>query len=319
MLAWLYHLNPSPKLKESIERAVRLAAEFIHPDGSFGGEYGSRNTYNFFPHGFESAGRWMPEALSVNDRFLKGLAAGLSPCYGDDHIIGHHAWSYLLAWRDFVAERPVASARARGRVWLKEAGILIERRDDSEAYIALNKGGLFKIFRGDRLIASDTQISVRAREGSKVKNAVAHLVDEYDTHIEDDLVRVRGSLGWAKQARMTTIKLLTLRIVMLAGGRFFPDLVRKLLQKMLVTGKEEAPFTFIRTLRWQDGKWRVSDELSARSWGSVESVGFGCDQTSIYVVMSRTYQAGQLQGWTDLTPAIGSLSPGESLKVEREF
>jgi hypothetical protein len=319
MLAWLYHLNPSPELKESIERAVRLAAEFIHPDGSFGGEYGSRNTYNFFPHGFESAGRWMPEALSVNDRFLKGLAAGLSPCYGDDHIIGHHAWSYLLAWRDFVAERPVARSRPRGRVWLKEAGILIERRDDSEAYIALNKGGLFKIFRGDRLIASDTQISVRAREGSKVKNAVAHLVDQYETHIEDDLVRVRGSLGWAKQARMTTIKLLTLRIAMLAGGRFFPDLVRKLLQKMLVTGKEDAPFTFIRTLRWQDGRWRVSDELSARSWSGVESVGFGCDQTSIYVVMSRTYQAGQLQGWTDLTPAIGSLSPGEPLKVEREF
>jgi hypothetical protein len=118
---------------------------------------------------------------------------------------------------------------------------------------------------------------------------------------------------------MTTIKLLALRIAMLALGRFFPDLVRKLLQKMLVTGKQDAPFTFIRTLRWQEGRWKVSDELSARSWGDVESVGFGCDQTSIYVVMSRTYQAGQLQGWTDLTPAVGRLAPGEPLKVEREY
>ncbi len=318
-LARLYELNPSVELKQSIERAVRLAAEFIHPDGSFGGEYGSRNTYNFFPHGFETAGRWMSEALSINDRFLKGIVAGLAPCYGDDHIIGHHAWSYLLAWRDFVPTRPAATVRPRGRVWLKEAGILIERREESEAYIALNKGGVFKVFRGDRLIASDTQISVRARAGGKVRNAVAHLVGRYDSRVEDDLISVRGSLGWAKQARMTTMKLLALRVMMLAGGRFFPNLVRKLLQKMLITGKEDAPFTFKRTLSWQGDRLKVSDELSARSWEGVEEVGFGCDQTSIYVVMSRTYQAGQLQGWTDLTSKVRSLAPGEPLKIEREF
>jgi len=68
-LASIYELNPDPRLKEAITRAVRAAAELMHPDGSFGGEYGSRNTYNFFPHGFELAGRWMPEALSVNDRW----------------------------------------------------------------------------------------------------------------------------------------------------------------------------------------------------------------------------------------------------------
>lgn len=318
-LARLHQLSPTPALKQSIERAVRLAAEFVHPDGSFGGEYGSRNTYNFFPHGFELAGRWMPEALSINDQFLKGIAAGLSPCYGDDHIIGHHAWSYLLAWRDFVPERPAANARPRGRVWLKEAGILIERRDGGEAYVALNKGGVFKIFRGDRLIASDTHISVRARAGGKVKNAVAHLAGRYETRVEDDLISVRGPLGWAKQARMTTMKLLALRVVMLAGGRFFPNLVRGLLQRMLITGKQDAPFTFARTLRYRDGAWEVSDELRARSWDGVESVGIGCDQTSIYVVMSRTYQAGQLRGWIDLSPAVKELAPGEPLKIEREY
>ena len=105
-LARVYDLTPNNRLKDAIAKAVILAAHFVHPDGSYGGEYTSRNTYNFFPHGFELVGRWLPTALSVNDRFLKGLAQGRGSCYADDHIIGHHTWNYLLAWRDFAPDRP---------------------------------------------------------------------------------------------------------------------------------------------------------------------------------------------------------------------
>ena len=52
-LAWIYDINPNEKIKKSLSRAFDFISNFIHPDGSFGGEYGSRNTYCFFPHGFE--------------------------------------------------------------------------------------------------------------------------------------------------------------------------------------------------------------------------------------------------------------------------
>jgi hypothetical protein len=35
------------------------------------------------------------------------------------------------------------------------------------------------------------------------------------------------------------------------------------------------------------------------------------------VVMSRTYQAGQLQPWLDLTSQVRALSDGAPLKLER--
>lgn len=78
-LARIHQLRPDVRLQEALIKAVELAAHFIHPDGSFGGEYASRNTYNFFPHGFELVGHWMPEALQISDRFLTGLANGLAP------------------------------------------------------------------------------------------------------------------------------------------------------------------------------------------------------------------------------------------------
>jgi hypothetical protein len=75
LLAQLHELARSEPLERALRKAIAFAAHFVHPDGSFGGEYTSRNTYNFFPHGFEIAGRWLPEALAVNDRFLAGWPA----------------------------------------------------------------------------------------------------------------------------------------------------------------------------------------------------------------------------------------------------
>ncbi len=318
-LAWLHQLAPDPRLKEALTCAIHLAAEFVHPDGSFGGEYTSRNTYNYFPYGFELAGQWLPEALSINDRFLQGLANRHAPCYADDHIIGHHTWNYLLAWRDFVPTRPPLHARESGQIWLKNAQILIDRRHDTELYLALNKGGVFKCFRHGKLVASDTQFSVVMQQGKRSRNAVGHLVGDYTVHVSEDAMEVRGNLGWAKQTQMTPLKLMVLRVVMLTVGRFFPNLIRTLLQKMLFVGKAPAPFRFVRRLHWADEQWVVRDQLSADDWRSVQAAGLGGDQTSIYVVMSRTFQPGQLQPWRDLTADVQQLQPGDVLHVERRI
>ncbi len=49
----------------------------------------------------------------------------------------------------------------------------------------------------------------------------------------------------------------------------------------------------------------------------MRAAGIGASQTSIYVVMSRTYQAGQLQPWLDLTPQVRALPDGAPLKLTR--
>jgi hypothetical protein len=202
---------------------------------------------------------------------------------------------------------------------LKEAQIVIDRRDEIELYLALNKGGVFKLFREGKLIVSDTQFSVQVREGKKIKNAVGHLIDKYKVKVDNDAISIEGSLGWAKHKQMTPFNLIILRLVMLTFGRFFPNLIRKLLQKMLITGKQDAPFSFVRQFEWENNSWRVRDELRAQSWSDVKSVDIGCDRTSIYVVMSRTFQVGQLQPSLDLTDKVRQLSSQEYLKLERHF
>lgn len=318
-LGRLYQINPSDSLKTALIQGVELAGQFIHPDGSYGGEYTSRNTYNFFPHGFELIGSWFPDALRINDQFLVGLKNGLIPCYADDHIIGHHTWNYLLAWRDFAENRPAPKPRDPASIWLKEAQILIKRRPGVELYIGLNKGGTFKLFRDEKLVISDTHLSLQVRQGKQIKNAVSHLVGDYQVTVEPDEITITGRMGWAKQTLMSPLKLMILRIVMVTVGRFFPNLIRKILQKMLITGKKPAPFQFTRKFRWQEEQWEIIDQLEAKSWKDVVGAGIGGDQTSIYVVMSRTFHPSQLQPWLDLTPQIHQLQPGQPLQIERKY
>ena len=280
---------------------------------------GSRNTYNFFPHGFELAGRWMPEALAINDRVLAGMDGNRAPCYADDHILGHHAVNYLLDWQDFVADRPPPRSRPEGRRYFPKAGLLIERRQGTELYMALNKGGVFKLFRDGRIVSSDTQISLIVRRGRRSLNAVGHIRGDYQTKVTDDEISVRGNLRWARRAQMTVCRLVALRAATFVVGRFFPNLIRRVLQAIHNSANNPAPFEFRRTLTWRNGGWEIEDHVQTQSWANVEQAGIGVCQTSIYAVMSRVFQVDQLQPWRDLTGLVRGLEPGQPLRVVRRF
>ena len=315
-LSWLYDINPdNDELKEAVAKAIDLSIEFIHPDGTFGGEYGSRNTNNFFSYGFELSGKWKKEALFINNRFIKALGNGLTPCYSDDHIMGHHVWNYFLTFKGFIEKRPDVELKRKQRYLLKNAQIIIDRRSDFEIYIALNKGGVFKLFHKNKLICSDTNFSII----EKNKNAVAHLIDNYETIINDNEIIIKGYLGWAKQQQMTSLKLIILRIVMFFGGRFFPNFIRKLLQLLLITGKQQSKYFFNRKIKWINREIEVTDKICACNWNDVKHAGIGCDQTSIYVVMSRTFHKGQLQKFINLDDKLKKLKPDEDLVVKRVF
>ena len=106
--------------------------------------------------------------------------------------------------------------------------------------------------------------------------------------------------------------------MMVSLGRFFPDLVRRLLQKILVTGRKDAPFRFKRSLRWEGEDVVIRDEIFADEGGQdVASVGIGGFQTSSTTIMARVWQANHLQPWNDLTHLVRGLSAGEPLVIER--
>lgn len=317
-LAEIDIMRPGLGLRPRIAKAVAFLTSIQPPDGWLGGEWTSRNTHNHFPHGFELIGGWLPEALTVNSKAVASLADG--PEYADDHIVAHHCWSYLLAAESWIQDRP--DEPETGLQTLRhfpEAGIVVLNRDARTLLAATKKGGAFRYYQGSDLVHADTGISLRLRSGRRLRTAVCHIwAEDNRIDLSSDAVEISGTMSWAKTQQMTPLKLIVLRCLMLSIGRVKPDLVRRLLQALLITGRSDAPFTFRRRLSWSDRGLVVSDRVEGGDWSKVVAIGAGPAQTSIYTVMSRLWHPSQFQRWTDLTEHVPAAGKGD-FEITRTF
>lgn len=302
-LAEIDEMHPSLGLREPIRRAVKFLLALQPPDGWLGGEWTCRNTNNYFPHGLELCGAWLSDALVLNARAVEALRD--APDYEDDHILAHHAWSYLLAARSWKDLRPESAEPVSYdcRIYFPEAGYLKIRKGRFSMLVSLKKGGTFRLYEGDRLVYSDTGISLLVNERSVSVNYVCHLwSDKNDITLFDDGVTVSGSMGRAKATQMTPLKNVVLRCLMLTLGRLNPDLIRRLLQRLLITGDSRTHFVFHRSMNLDSTHFELTDRVSGK--GDVIAAGVGPAQTSIYTVMSRVFHHPQLQPWEELTDAL---------------
>jgi hypothetical protein len=318
LLADLEQRRPDLDLRGPLTAAICFLSHFVHPDGTVGGEYSSRGTLNFFPHGFEIAGAWFPEALAVNDQALKPIIENRIPCYSDDRIVGHHVWSWLSAYCAFRSKRPKPGAAPQGRHWFPHAKLFIDRHQDVTLVASLGRGGIFKLFGKERLLASDTGPTLKMM--SKDRVAVTHLNDSDSIHFDGDEIAVKGRFAWAKNTRLTPLKNIMLRLLMLSFGRFFPNVVRRFLQRLLVTGRAAAPFRYVRVFRPVGEGWSVYDEITAdHGWSQVCEARIGGFQSSTTTVMGRVFQLEQLQPWIDLSNRLVNLAQEKPLRIERRF
>lgn len=81
-------------LEIALERGTRFCEHFPHPDGSYGGAYGSRGTLHFYPHGFELLAAGDSPAAQSAAR----LAAGFRRALVNDRI-GHLADDRMFVHR----------------------------------------------------------------------------------------------------------------------------------------------------------------------------------------------------------------------------
>lgn len=308
---------PALALREPIGAAIAFLAHCIHPDGSMGGEYTSRATVNFFPHGLEMAGSREPLALQIADCAYRRFASGIAPCHADDRIGGHHVWSQLLAWREWQAQRPGPLEFAQGLHDFPDAKLRVQQRGNLRLYTGWSRGGAFRLFDAGKLLRADTGPSLRLHDGRVV---IANLDGAQAVLREESELVVEAPLAFAKSALLTPAKSIVLRCIMLTAGRFFPDLVRRALQKLLVTGRKDAPFCFCRTFIWQGEELIVADEVRAENgWGAVAEAGQSGFQVGLTTVMARVWEPAQFQEWQDVTRQIAVLAPDEPLVVRQVF
>lgn len=302
--AKLWQKSGDEKVKQALLKAVDFAWHFMHPDGSYAGEYGSRNTFHFYPHGFEVMAPFTRKAAEVADSWLHLAAPQRRRYYNDDdRMAAHYVYDWIHAWRDYhEGERPgpVRLPDETEPAWFSDARLLSVRTPTFQVVAAPSKGGTFKAIAPDGAFAGDTGLIGELDDGRVV---VTHIVADNPTDVSGDHRRldVRGVFQQRKYPLPSPLKQILFRVLMLTIGRFNANLVRSTLQKILITHKAPLKIRFRRRLHVHDDKLVVIDEVQKPADLRFRRLSAGTDATSIYVANSNTFQESVLLPWTHFT------------------
>lgn len=343
----------------SLRKGVEFARRFLHPDGSYAGEYGSRGTHHFYPHGMELLAERNPAAADLADGFLKALGSGRQACFDDDRLFAHRLGNLIEAWIDWAPQRPAAEETpAASADYLPGAQMLVVRRPGQQTIVSAARGGVFKHFADGDLACTDAGLIVQLEDGRiavsqqhQMQRSVAWAVEAADgtpvaaastAIIEADASNnaqppihaawadgtlrftVAGPLHVARWETATPIKQAVFHLGMVTVGRWCRGLIRRLLQRRLITGRRDVPIRLTRqfefTTHEDQPRLRVVDVIELTSPRvKVARMSYGTDFQSAYVAATGVYQEGARQLWTHLDDKCRELNERRQVTVVREF
>ncbi|MGE0784280.1 MAG: hypothetical protein AB7S26_01230 [Sandaracinaceae bacterium] len=311
-LGRLYAKSRDEKLVEPLSRAVEYATYFLHPDGSYAGEYGSRNTYHFYAYGFEVMARHTPWAGRIAQTVLEKMLPDRRRYHNEDNrMISHCVIDWMQAWIAYDAEHRdglVHDHRGPFTRWFDDARLFVKKTDRYYAVVSLAKGGVIKVFDESGPLYSDTGLIARTAGGDVL---VSHMVDDYELEVDErsGTLRARGEMKKRRHQLSDPLKQIAFRGMNLTLGRLNPHLVRSTLQKVLITGKPRSDARFARTIELGDEGVVIHDRIDiSGSDLSLESLACGSDATSIYVANSNVFQESVLCPWIELDEHVEAVN-----------
>lgn len=314
-LADLWRRTGWPELQQPLERAVTFAAAVQHPDGTFGGEYGSRNTFHCYAHGFELLAH-LPDAQTVLRKLAAGIARGRVLPPEDDRMIAHYGVDRLLAALDCqhpLSERETDEAGRSGLIRFPDAGLIVLSRPPLRVVVGLSKGGVLKAYRGETLILSDTGLVVELNDrtiaGTCIGRPERVVIDQQGCEIE----------GWFREMRhplISPFKQVLFRVANLIVGRLSPNALRYMLQRLAITGQRHVGVRFRRRIHW-DGPMIIHDTIEWTGDCPVARLWLSTNATSMYVAASDHYQPGVRHAWTDVTDRIPRAREATRCEIRR--
>lgn len=314
-------------LEVPLRRAVQFARAFLHPDHSYAGEYGSRGTHHYFPHGMELLAAGDPNAADLADGFCQSLAAGHQAYFADDRMYVHRLASLIEAYRDWSSVRALPNELPHWQAF-PQAGLFVHRDAQQDGkkqtVVSTARGGIFKHFGDSEPPITDAGVIVELAGG---RLAVSQMHDRFRSYTcqqsEDGYsLQVSSPLVQANFETATPLKMSVFLFGMATVGRWARHLVRRLLQRRLITGRRTVPILHTRKFEFQTATHQlvVTDRLDLLDPSTrVVRACFGSDHQSTYVAASGVYQESSLCPWTDLSADVSTLQDEGQVTIVRKF
>ena len=262
------------QLLASLKKSLQFLKYFVHPDGSIGGLYGSRNTEVYYPGGLLSIATELEDASLI----AHGLNIGFK---ADVHITPDmiDAWNFIPLINSYAMasmyESQIPPVNSETKLPFKEtfeknfsdAGIYIRSNESYYCIINYKKGGTIKIFnkRTNELDFEDGGICGILSNSMKFSSQSFNTNEGFaNNSCSNDFTYVSTDHPGPFQFALLRIMALTIFRSTALGNMFKSAIV-----KMLMTGKKKSGGTNRRTFIISDSKVEVRDEIKGLSKGAV--------------------------------------------------
>lgn len=150
-LAYIYKLTNDSMIREPLFKAIEFVAYFIHPDGSFGGEYGSRNTEIFYPGGIALLLDEMMPLHHSMITFMRESIENHKTVTLDAIDVGNLAplINNFLLLQEAEVDENLSTLLPFNKVFkkvLNEMGVYLFSNQRYYSIVSMNKGGIVKSF-----------------------------------------------------------------------------------------------------------------------------------------------------------------------------
>jgi hypothetical protein len=254
-LADVHGLRPDLELLESLRRSIQFLWHFAHPDGSFGGLYGSRCTRFYYPAGIAALADEIPEAAalaafmsaSIAQQRVVTLSAMDQPNFVP--MFNAYAWAAALEHKG-ESSRPIAVLPAPTlpcqsdkplRLHFPQAGIWVDRGPAHYTLINTHKGGVVYHFRQGYPVLVDAGIVLcdpKGHHGSSQTYDPKNVVNQ-----QADQLEINALVTAMPKQLPGPLQFIILRLLCLTAFRFvgLRELVKRCLVKLLITRRTHWP------------------------------------------------------------------------------
>lgn len=326
-LALLDEEHPGAGMLRSIEHSVSFLSHCVHPDGSIGGHYGSRNTGQYAPGGLEVLASKLPDAAAIADFVGERLEAGnvVTPARCDDDNLPLLTYSYAVA-----ATRAVPRTQSPPLLPCERDDVLTQF-DDSRLAVAstpryfavtnLSKGGCIRVFgrSAGTLVYEDAGYFLTSQKGDWSSQLLGGSSPSGER--EGVALSVTGRFAAVKREVLTPLKFLVLRILNLTVFRSvrLGALVRRMIIARLITGRERGKWSLRRSVTLESERVVLQDEVVPDGAERVTFVTLERSLLPVHMGSAKYFHANELAPVT--LPALAgwaeALSAGKAATLRQ--
>ena len=241
-LAKFYNKSKNEDALEISKKAISFIHNFIHPNLTFGGEYGSRNTEYLIPDGFELIKTKEADSVAYYLREALAKKTTIAPFSFDDRYLAYISYTYLQAYLD--AKDKVLPMKLNFKTkYFNNSGLFIFN-NNYFLVSNLNKGNSFKAFYKNKAIY-DSGIILEAKN----KYFSGYLSDAIKFCGENS-IKAEGWLNYINDMKMSPLKLILSRMFQATIGR--PDIlsnfVKDKLRSILISKAKKSNIKYSREI-----------------------------------------------------------------------